>query len=214
LMIKSINAPGIDSNLLQELQATNLLFQETQTKLSGRHTFRYGVEFLRQLAMQRPAAYSLGKFTYQDAPGYSAFANFLDDFSGANGSAQKDFGATVFHPDQFHQTYFFQDTWLAAPSLSLTLGLRYENFGQPANALRFPAFAGFNPDDFLKPNRVETDNKDFGPAFGLAWSPSFRSGWLGKLFGENKTVWRGGYQISYDAPFTQELSLNLATRFA
>ncbi len=211
LMIKSINAPGIDSNLLQELQATNLLFQETQTKLSGRHTFRYGVEFLRQLAMQRPAAYSLGKFTYQDAPGYSAFANFLDDFSGANGSAQKDFGATVFHPDQFHQTYFFQDTWLAAPSLSLTLGLRYENFGQPANALRFPAFAGFNPDDFLKPNRVETDNKDFGPAFGLPWSPSFRSGWLGKLFGENKAVWRGGYQISYDAPFTQELSLNLAT---
>jgi hypothetical protein len=58
---------------------------------------------------------------------------------------------------------------------------------------------------------VNTDNKDFGPAFGLAWSPSFRSGWLRKLFGENNTVWRGGYQISYDAPFTQMLSLGMAT---
>src|SRR5262249_45775526 len=108
------------------------------------------------------------------------------------------------------QTYFFQDMWLPAPSLSLTLGLRYENFGQLANALSFPAFAGFNPDDFAKPNRVNTDNNNFGPAFGLAWSPVFRSGWLHKLFGENKTVWRGGYQISYDAFFSQMLSQQLA----
>ena len=71
-----------------------------------------------------------------DAPGYSAFGNFLDDYSGARGTARKDFGATLFHPDQFHQTYFFQDTWLPLPSLSLTLGLRYENFGQVANALQ------------------------------------------------------------------------------
>ena len=77
--------------------------------------------------------------------------------------------------------------------------------------MRFPAFAGFDPDDFLKPNRVNTDNNNFGPAFGLAWSPSFRSGWLGKLFGEDKTVWRGGFQISYDAFFTQMISLLLAT---
>jgi hypothetical protein len=93
----------------------------------------------------------------------------------------------------------------------LTLGLRYENFGQPANALRFPAFSGFDPAEFFKPNRVNADNNNFGPAFGLAWSPSLRSSWLRKLFGENKTVWRGGYQVSYDAFFTQALSLLLAS---
>jgi hypothetical protein len=205
-----IDSPGLGSQGLQSRLANNLLFQETQTKLSGRHTFRYGVEFLKQVATQRPAARYLGELRYTNGVGYSAFANFLDDFSGPAGSAQKDFGATLFHPDQFHQTYFFQDMWLPAPSLSLTLGLRYENFGQPVNALRFPAFAGFDPGDFLKPNRVNTDNNNFGPAFGLAWSPSFRSGWLHKLFGEDKTVWRGGYQISYDASFTQTLSLLLA----
>src|SRR5262249_7281939 len=157
------------------------------TRVSGRHTFRYGVEFLRQLAKQLPLSYYAGEFQYLDAPGYSAFANFLDDFSGSSGRVRRDFGATVFHPDQFRQTYFFQDTWLPAPSLSLILGLRYENFGQPANTLRYPAFAGFDPADFLKPNRVNTDNNNFGPAFGLAWSPLYRSGWLRKLFGEDKT---------------------------
>ena len=78
-----------------------------------------------------------------------------------------------------------------------------------ANALRYPAFAGFDPDNFLMPNHVNTDNNNFGPAFGLAWSPVFRSGWLRRVFGEDKTVWRGGYQISYDPLFTQALILLL-----
>jgi len=206
-----VATPGVRSNFLQFRHSNNLLFQETQTKLSGRHTFRYGVEFLRRLAEQRPSSISAGQLAYANAAGYSAFANFLDDFSGPSGAAVKDFGATVFHPNQFHQSYFFQDTWLPLPSLSLTLGLRYENFGQIANALRYPAFSGFDPEKFFEPNKVNTDNKDFGPALGLAWSPSFRSGWLRSIFGEDRTVWRGGFQISYDPPFTQILSLQLAT---
>jgi Carboxypeptidase regulatory-like domain len=213
MAVGAIAAPGVASISLQSRQGNNWLFQETLTTLRGRHTFRYGVEFLKQLATQTPAARFRGELAYADAPGlgYSAFANFLDDFSGPGVSAQKDFPAGVFHPNSFRHTYFFQDVWLPVPSLSVTFGLRYENFGQPANALRFPAFSGFDPEDFFKPNRVNTDNNNFGPALGLAWSPSFRSGWRHKVFGENKTVWRGGYQISYDAFFTQALSLLLAT---
>src|SRR5262245_62425879 len=136
-----------------------------------------------QLASQLPAANRAWSVGFMDAAGYSAFANFLDDFSGLSGRWRRDFGVTEFHPDQFHQTYFFQDTWLPAPSLSLTLGLRYENFGQVANALRYPAFAGFDPAKFLLPNHVNTDNKDFGPAFGLAWSPgALRAPLLSRLF--------------------------------
>jgi Carboxypeptidase regulatory-like domain len=214
LPTQEIDSPGIRSELIQFRRLDNFLLQETQTNLRGRHTFSYGAEILRQFATQRGTAYYLGQFTYTAAQslGYSAFANFLDDFSGVGtgGITRKDFGVTVFHPNQLRHSYFFQDVWLPAPSLSLTLGLRYENFGQVANALPYPAFAGFNPDDFLKPNRVNTDNNNFGPAFGLAWSPVFRTGWLHRLFGANKTVWRGGYQISYDAFFTQLLSLQLA----
>jgi len=210
ITITSISALGVANE--QFRLANNLLFQETQTKLSGRHIFRYGAELLQQIATQLPNATIRGQIPYTNAPleGYSAFANFLDDYSGPSARMQRHIGAAVFHPNQFRQTYFLQDTWKATPALTLTLGLRYENFGQFANAVRYPAFAGFEPERFLEPNKVNRDDNNFGPAFGLAWSPSFRSGWLGRLLGDRRTVWRGGYQISYEALKTQMLSLNLA----
>jgi hypothetical protein len=169
--------------------------------------FRYGFEFLWQLAKQLGAGFAgRGVFMYTASPGYSAFANFLDDFSGPSGTIRRNFGNPVYYPDSFRQSYFFQDTWKAKPSLTLSLGLRYENFGQPANALRFPAFAGFDPSQFLVPNKVVPYNKNFGPALGVAWSPSPRSDRLGRIIGAGKTVWRAGYQISYDAFFTQLLN--------
>jgi Carboxypeptidase regulatory-like domain len=211
ITIANIAAPGVNSQNAQFHYGDNLLFQETQTKLTGSHALRYGVEFLRQLITQQRGANDLGAIQFKDAVGYSAFANFLDDFSGPSGSTSRVFGAKVLHPDQLRQTYFFQDNWKVTPTLALTLGLRYENFGQPANALPYPAFSGFDPAQFLVRHEVNPDNKDFGPAFGLAWSPATRSGWLGRLFGNGQTVWRGGYQISYDAPFTQMIFLGPAT---
>ena len=56
------------------------------------------------------------------APGYSAFANYLDDFSGWSGRIHRSFGDGVFHPNIFRQSYFFQDTWKATPALTVTLG--------------------------------------------------------------------------------------------
>src|SRR5215831_9751055 len=91
------------------------------------------------------------------------------------------FGVSVFHPTQLRQTYFFQDNWKLTPTLALTMGLRYENFGQPANILPYPALSGFDPAQFLVRHEIKPDNKDFGPAFGLAWSPARHSGLLGRV---------------------------------
>ena len=92
----------------------------------------------------------------------------------------------MFYPDQLHQSYFFQDNWKISPTLALTMGVRYDNVGQFANSLAYPAFSGFDPAKLLVRREVNADNKDLGPAFGLAWSPVIRSGWLGRLFGEAK----------------------------
>ncbi len=211
IAINNISAPGIASGNAHFHYGDNFLFQETQTKLSGRHAFRFGVEFLRQLITQQRGANDLGSISFTNAVAYSAFANFLDDFSGPSASASRVFGAKTFHPDQLHQTYFFQDNWKVTPTLALTLGLRYENFGQFANALPYPAFSGFDPAQFLVRREAKQDNKNFGPAFGLAWSPTMRSGGLGRLFGDGKTVWRGGYQLSYDSLPTQLVALGPAT---
>src|SRR5262249_57886305 len=34
--------------------------------------------------------------------------------------------------------------------------------------------------------------------FSIAWNPLYRSSFLGRIFGDRKTVIRGGYGISYD----------------
>jgi hypothetical protein len=125
IQITNVSAPGLAAGDAQFHHSENFLFQETQTKLSGRHTLRYGVEFLQQRVTQQRGANDVGAFKFLPSPGYSAFANFLDDFSGPSGSITRVFGAPVFHPDQLHQTYFFQDNWKITPTLAVTLGLRY-----------------------------------------------------------------------------------------
>ncbi len=212
ITIANVSAPGLASANGQFHYGNNFLLRETQTKLRGRHALRYGVEFLLQSVTQQRAANDLGSisFTNANSLGYSAFANFLDDFSGPSGAISRVFAAPVFHPDQLHQTYFFQDNWKVTRTLALTMGLRYENFGQYANTLAFPAFSGFNPNEFLVRHEVHPDNKDFGPAFGLAWSPRVASGPLRRLF-DGQAVWRGGYQISYDYLPSQLVSLGPAT---
>ncbi|HMB27039.1 MAG TPA: hypothetical protein VKS99_02995, partial [Blastocatellia bacterium] len=63
----------------------------------------------------------------------------------------------------------------------------------------------FNPDlaylplkDAGRSTAFNTDYKDFSPRFSVAWNPSFKDGLLGRLFGERKTVVRGGYSLIYD----------------
>ena len=63
----------------------------------------------------------------------------------------------------------------------------------------------FNPDLAYVPiNESGRDGvfninrKDFSPRVSAAWQPSFKEGWLGKVFGERRTVIRGGYALTYD----------------
>jgi hypothetical protein len=166
------------------------------------------MEFLKQDAQQRPPFVERGAYTYTNVgTTYHGFVNFLEDFSGPSGAASRNFGNPIYNPDLFRHSYFFQDTWKMTSNLTWTLGLRYENFGQPANsAFRFPAYAGPDPARFTVPNKVKSDNNNFGPTIGFAWSPTFSGGLGKKLFGADKTVWRGGYQISYDTFFNNLLS--------
>src|SRR5713226_6414901 len=42
------------------------------------------------------------------------------------------------------------------------------------------------------------DYGDWAPRVSAAWNPSMRNGFLGRMFGDRKTVIRGGYGIAYD----------------
>jgi len=206
--VTSISLPGVASNLPQGRTANNYVVQDTVTYVSGNHTWRAGGDYLRQISTQLAPNNQRGSLTYASSTGYTSFANFIDNFGGSAGSANRDFGAPVYFPSLHRIAVFVQDRWKVKPNLTLTLGVRYENFGTSMNTLRTPAFTGlFNVDPLTRngpynqPNKVKSDNNNYAPTIGVAWTPSFEGGFLGNFFGENKSVIRAGYQIGYDTFF-------------
>lgn len=113
--------------------------------------------------------------------------------------------------------FFVQDDFKVRPNLTLNLGMRYEYTGQPINILHDvsvaresnAATAFYNtslPVSARTVPEVPVDKNNFAPRLGFAYSPKF---WKG-LFGEDATVFRGGFSIAYDPAFYNIL-LNVQT---
>src|SRR5262245_44304063 len=124
--------------------------------------------------------------------------------------------------DEFDQYYFFQDDWRFRPNLTLNLGVRYENTGQPINLLNNLTVARENnpqqafwrqdiPIEARVVPRIPTDSNNWAPRIGFVYSPSKNSGLLGRLFGENKSTIRGGYTLPFGAAFYYLLLNNCST---
>jgi Carboxypeptidase regulatory-like domain/TonB-dependent Receptor Plug Domain len=213
----SITSLGASPSFPQGRIANNYVVQDTVTLFKSNHTFRGGVDFLRQISTQAAPYSPRGAFTFNASTDFTAFANFIDNFGGSGGTARKDFGSAVYFPALYRTATFFQDRWRATSAVTLTLGMRYEYFGTPFNTLRTPAFTGlFNVDPVTRlgpyalPNKVKADRNNFSPTVGIAYSPFKVSGPLGFLFGEKRSVFRAGYYIGYDS-FFNNIASNAAT---
>lgn len=215
--ISTLSQFGIATNLPQGRVANNYVFQDTVTHVRGNHTFRFGLDLLEQRSRQFAPIVERGLLTFRSGGGFTALGNFIDNFAGSGGGTQRDFGSPRYYPFLFRQAYFAQDRWRVNDALTLTLGLRYENFGNAINTLQTAAFTGlFNVDPvtfagpYSQPNEVEDDNNNFAPTIGVAYSPAFESGILGRIFGNRQTVIRMGYQMGYDS-FFNNIASNAAT---
>ncbi len=207
----TISTVGLSPSFVQGRIFNNFQFQDTLTHTVGNHTFRVGTDILMQRAKQFVPINTRGQLVFAAGGGFPAFGNFVDAFSGVgSGAAAKVFGPGLDYPNVTTQAYFINDTWKIRPNFTLNLGLRYENFGAVANNAAFPAFTGF---DAPLQTRVEQekDNNNFGPRLSFAYSPTFDSGWPGKLFGKDQTVIRGGFAVNYDVFFNNILSNIMAT---
>src|ERR1051325_7045709 len=215
--ISTLSQFGIATNLPQGRVANNYVLQDTITYLRGNHSFRFGLDLLQQRSRQFAPIVERGLLTFRSGGGFTALGNYIDNFAGSGGGTQKDFGSPRYYPFLFRQAYFAQDRWRVSDSTTLTLGMRYENFGNAINTLQTAAFTGlFNVDPvtfagpYSQPNEVKNDNNNFAPTFGLAYSPAFENGFLARIFGNRDTVIRMGYQLGYDS-FFNNIASNAAT---
>lgn len=204
---------GPDPTFPQGRIFNNYQFQDTVSHTVGNHTFRAGFDVMVQRAKQFVPINTRGTFTFtNNAAGggvetFPAFGNFVDNFSGTQGNfAAKVFGENVDHPDVTNQAYFINDNWRVRPNLTLNLGLRYELYGVAQNAAAFPAFCGFDV-PLLTRCEVDRDKNNFAPRVSFAYTPKFAK-WL---FGEDRTVIRGGFAVNYDIYFNNILSNTVAS---
>lgn len=194
---------GLPTNLPQFRIVNNYQYQDHFTFSKGKHTFKAGVDFRRILTPLGFLPFVNGRYNLD------TFDNFVDNMSASVNFAA---GDTIFHVKEFNQFYYFQDDWKITPTLTLNLGIRYENFGQAANRLHELSLAReTGPGRFWNPNlplearivpKIQRYDRNWAPRVGFAWAPEF--------LGTGKTVFRGGYGIAYDPSFFNIL-LNMQT---
>jgi hypothetical protein len=112
--------------------------------------------------------------------------------------------------------FYGSDQWRITPDLTINYGLRYDLYTalrSPTGLFLEPVIApGQDPvKAILDPNGryqfiggnagkanqfFKADKNNFGPNLSFAYAPKLGGG-FGKFFGEGKTVFRGGYRISF-----------------
>ena len=110
--------------------------------------------------------------------------------------------------------FYGQDDWRIKSNLTINLGLRWEWDQQAINLLHRISvknvadgfWASGLPTSVTEIPHIPEDLNNFGPNIGFAYTPRI----LKRVFGEDKTVIRGGYRVAYD-PAYYNIFLNVAT---
>jgi len=215
---------GLAVNLPQFRRGNTYQLQDNVSWNHGAHGVKFGIDFRRVDVVSFFVPVIRGELRYATtAPaglpaGTVSIQNFIDDVADiAIINKPLPGGQAINGYKWYDYNFFVQDTWAVRPSLTLTLGLRYET---PGNALaslfplndRIVAANGGQPVFQLNP-RPKRDLDDFQPRVGFSWNPRTReSGFLGRITGGNKLVVRGGYSRTNDYQFIN-LALNVATSF-
>ena len=184
------------------------------SKSQGKHTWKIGGEFRYLQVNERNFANPNGGFTFD---GTVTGADFADYLLGATSTTDQPYTQAA---EQFLDSRtryggaFFQDSWKVKSNLTLNLGLRWEvsmpwydtqgkiqTFVPGLQSTTFPLSPTglvFPGDPGIPKTLAQTKYNNFGPRLGLAYSPGFSDGILGKIFGgPGKSSIRASYGLYY-----------------
>ncbi|MEP7271555.1 MAG: carboxypeptidase regulatory-like domain-containing protein [Acidobacteriota bacterium] len=205
-------AIGLGINLPQFSVRNTYQIQDTVSYSTGNHSIKFGADF------HRSQLHQLFKPSVRGRLAYNNLNRFVNDVANTL-IINKDLPgvARILHLDWYDSFFFAQDEWKIKPNFSLTFGLRYELPGQPIQDLadfHAPVFAasGNNPQFRLDP-LPPVDRNNFQPRLGFSWNiHTSGDSLIGKFFGGDKTVLRGGYSRTNDYAYTN-IALNIWSSF-
>ena len=188
---------GVDVTALT--QVSNMYqWSNIFTRVSGRHTWKFGGSFHLDQVNTNPDAAPNGSFAFRGTETGLDFADFLLGVSGSYSQGD----ARSFYPRNHYVGLFAQDTWRITPNLTWNYGLRWDVLpGWREKYNQFPGlvlgeqsrvFPGapeglvFPGDPGVPTTLAPTQYTNFGPRLGAAYAPEFQRPWLRKLFGANR----------------------------
>jgi Carboxypeptidase regulatory-like domain/TonB-dependent Receptor Plug Domain/TonB dependent receptor len=199
--VGNITGVGLNALFPQGRIFNNIQVQDTLAHTIGNHSLRLGFDINSNRSKDIFPVDLRGTLTFYDGGGFNAFGNFVDARSGNGGGfvpfATRTYGTQIAYPRAIQQNYFINDNWRVKENLTLNLGLRYENYGTPFNAVPFAAITDINQ-PFATQQKIKRDNNNFAPRLSFAYTPRFSQSLIHKLTGENRTVIRGGFAVNYD----------------
>src|SRR5271170_4965882 len=194
---------------------TTYMASDVFSKASGRHTWKFGGEFRYLQVNERNYASPNGQFTFDGSVTGSDMADFLLGATCVScGGAYIQAAKQVLDSRTKYGGAFAEDTWKVKPNLTLNLGLRWEVSmpwydwqgkiqawvpGEQSTVFPLaPEGLVFPGDPGIPKTLAPTRYNNFGPRLGLAYSPGFSVGILGKIFGgPGKSSIRAAYGIYY-----------------